>query len=382
MNIKYKINNEKYKVIFCPDNQGIKIRKKIKSYMQITKDLKKIKHDGKVLLVMDKNIDKRITNYMVHDLRITYKKLYVLYVKGSKINKNLKTFYTILNTLFKNKFTKNSVLISCGGGVVGDVSGLVSSLYLRGLIYLHVPTTMTALIDSCIGGKTGINYKNIINSIGNYYHPKKVYISKNILKLLPEREYIAGIPELIKCGLINDQRILDLLQDNEKQVHNRNFNFLVNIIKLSLKTKIKFFINDIIEKNERLKLNFGHTFAHAIESSLEKLTSNKRDVLRHGEAVGLGLLCEIFYINNDNHLYYLVKNLLKKYSLPINLLKINVSKNELKKQIYKFIFLDKKKISKYPRYIELKKTGKTQISEMKDFQKIKKTINLVLFNEA
>lgn len=381
MHINYKINNEKHKIVFCPDNQGIKIIKKKKSYMQLSRDLKKIQHDGKVLLVIDKNIDKRITNYMIHDLKISNKNLYVLYIVGSKVNKNLKTFYKIINILFKNKFTKNSVLISCGGGVIGDISGLASSLYFRGLIYFHVPTTMTALIDSCIGGKTGINYKNIINSIGNYYHPKKVYISKNILNLLPEREYIAGIPEIIKCGLINNSRILNLLDKNKEQVYSRNFNFLVKIINFALKTKIKFFKNDIFEKNERLKLNFGHTYAHAIESSLEKLSSNKKeDILRHGEAVGLGLLCEIFYINSNNHLYYMVKNLLKKYALPTNLLGVNLNKNDLKKQIYRFIFLDKKKISKYPRYIELKKIGKTKISEMKNFKKIKKTINYVLFN--
>ena len=80
----------------------------------------------------------------------------------------------------KKKFSKKSVIISCGGGVVGDVAGLASSLYLRGLTHFHIPTTMTAIIDSCIGGKTGINYNNIINSIGTYYHAKKVYISKNI----------------------------------------------------------------------------------------------------------------------------------------------------------------------------------------------------------
>ena len=379
MNFNYKINGQKHEVVFCPDNQGVKIRKKVKAYMNLTKDLKKIKHDGKILLVIDKNIDKKIINYMIHDLKITNKKLNILYIKGSKINKNLKTFYTILNTLFENKFTKNSVLISCGGGVVGDVSSLVSSLYLRGLIYLHVPTTMTALIDSCIGGKTGVNYRNIINSIGNYYHPNKVYISKNVLKYLPEREYKAGIPELIKCGLINNKKILDLLENN-KNINERNFIFLKNIIKLALKTKIKFFINDIYEKNERLKLNFGHTFAHAIESSLEKLSKNKGDILRHGEAVGLGLLCEIYYINNKNKLFYLVKRLLNKYFLPTNLSKIKINKRDLKNHIYQFIFLDKKKISKYPRYIKLKKIGRTEVSELKNLNKIKNTINEVLFN--
>ena len=84
----------------------------------------------------------------------------------------------ILDKLISNGFTKRSVVLSCGGGVIGDVTALASSLYLRGTIYYHIPTTMTAMVDSCIGGKTGINYKDIINSVGNYYHPKNVFISK------------------------------------------------------------------------------------------------------------------------------------------------------------------------------------------------------------
>ena len=161
------------------------------------------------------------------------------------------------------------MIISCGGGVVGDVAGLASSLYLRGLTHFHIPTTMTAIIDSCIGGKTGINYNNIINSIGTYYHAKKVYISKNILYHLPEREYIAGIPEILKCGLINNIKIIKLLE-NKELVISRKFNYLSEIIKLSLATKIKFFKNDVFERGERLNLNFGHTFAHAIEMAFDK----------------------------------------------------------------------------------------------------------------
>ena len=120
----------------------------------------------------------------------------------------MKLLFKIINKLFDKKFTKKSVIISCGGGVIGDVCALASSLYLRGLIHFHIPTTMTAIIDSCIGGKTGINYKGIINSLGTYYHSKRVYISKNILNLIPTREFVAGIPEIIKCGLIHKKSIL------------------------------------------------------------------------------------------------------------------------------------------------------------------------------
>ena len=379
MKFNYKIENETYKVTFCPDNQDLKIIKNKNSYMQVSKDLKKFKHDNKILLVIDKNINNKIIKYIEHDLKKSYPDLKVLHIQGSKKNKNLKTFFKIIDKLFQEKFSKNSVLISCGGGVVGDVSGLAASLYLRGLNYYHIPSTMTAIIDSCIGGKNGINFKNIINSIGTYYHPNNVYISKTIIHHLPKREYISGIPEIIKCGLIDKSNLLNLIKIKERIIQ-RDFSFVSKIIKKTLVSKIKFFKNDVKEKNSRLMLNFGHTFAHAIESSLDNNLSNQKEILRHGEAVGLGLLCEIYYTHGKNKIFYEIKNLLNLYLLPTSLKFIKINKNLLKKEIFKYIFLDKKKIGKFPRYISLKSVGNPKISELSNNTKIKKTIDNVLFS--
>ena len=208
MKIDYKINNYKHKIIFCPDNQGLKIKKQKNSYMMLSKDLKKKYSDQKMIIVFDKKINKKIVRYMVHDLKISFPKITVLMTNGSKANKNSKFFFKLVDILLKNNFSKRSVLISCGGGVIGDVCGLVSALYLRGLVHFHIPTTMTAIIDSCVGGKTAINYRGVINSIGTYYHPENIYISKNILELIPEREYISGILEILKCALIDNNSTL------------------------------------------------------------------------------------------------------------------------------------------------------------------------------
>lgn len=379
MRLNYKVENESFKVTFCPDNQGLTINNKKNSYMQISKDLKKIGHDKKILLVIDKNIHTKIIRYIIHDLRRSFPDLNILYVEGSKKNKNFKTFLKIIDKLFKKKFSKNSVLISCGGGVVGDVSGMAASLYLRGLNYFHIPTTMTAIIDSCIGGKNGINFKNIINSLGTYYHPKNVYISKTIIHYLPNREYISGIPEIIKCSLIDKSNLINYLKKRNKIIQ-RDFSFLSKIIKETLISKIKFFQNDVKEKNFRLMLNFGHTFAHAIESSLEKNLGKRKEVLRHGEAVGLGLLCEIYYTNGKNKIFRQIRDILKLYSLPINLKSLKINQSLLKEEIFRFIFFDKKKIGKFPRYISLKTTGNPKISELKSNKKIKETIENVLFS--
>ena len=171
-----------------------------------------------------------------------------------RVNK-IQSFFKLVDISLKKTFQKDR-FNSCGGGVIWDVCGLVSALYLRGLVHFHIPTTMTAIIDSCVGGKTAINYRGVINSIGTYYHPENIYISKNILELIPEREYISGIPEILKCSLIDNNSTLKMLKNVEK-IRNKDLKFVFKIIKTTLRTKIKFFKNDIYEKGQRLKLNFG-----------------------------------------------------------------------------------------------------------------------------
>ena len=149
--------------------------------------------------------------------------------------------------------------------------------------------------------------------------------------------------------------------------------------KFALQTKIKFFVKDIYEKNQRLNLNFGHTFAHAIEMTLEK--HFKRDYIRHGEAVGIGILCELYYgFAKKNKIFNTAKNLLEIYALPTNLNTNEIKKNKqlIQSNIYKNIFLDKKKISQFPRYIKLSKLGKAKVMEIKNFDHLNETIYKII----
>ena len=331
-----------------------------------------------MLLIIDKKLNSKFTKFLFKDLKKCGLKVTLLKVDGSKVNKNRKFLFKIIDKLIEMKFSKKSVLLSCGGGVVGDVSALASSLYLRGLIYFHIPTTMTAIVDSCLGGKTGINYKNIINSVGNYYHSQNVFISKNIIELIPKREFLAGIPEIIKSGFLNNNKILKLLLNNKKKCISRNYDFLSKLIKLTLITKIKFFQNDVFEETKRLNLNFGHTFAHAIEMSLK---DKNTDLIRHGEAVGIGMLCEIFYSEGESNKFKFLKKILELYNLPTNLFYFKKLKRSkiLEKDIYSNIFLDKKKIGKFPRIIRLLNIGNSKVVEMKNNKKIRETISKVIF---
>ena len=371
--ISYEIDKQEHKVYYSKNVED-----------NLVNDIQSLHSDRKVLFIYDRNISKKFILNIKTKLKLTGNLIFFKKVYGQKKNKNLKTLLSLFDELVKNKFTKNSVIISCGGGVVGDLSGLLSSLYLRGTIYFHIPSTMTAIVDSCIGGKTGINHKGIINSFGNYYHPKRVYISQKIIEELPEREYFSGFAEIIKCGLIGNRNIIRILQKDKFLFKRKKINTISKVILETLKTKIKFFKDDVREQNQRLILNFGHTFAHAIEMATDKHFKN--DYLRHGEAVGLGMLCEIMMSqntnrkNNSNNVYYMTKQLLKKYNLPTKLKIPNKLNRKIHSGIYEGVFLDKKIKNKYPRFISLKKICSPKIEEIKDFGALNDSIYKITQN--
>lgn len=368
MIIKYKIQDQ---------INSILIKKNIGTV--VPKYLDKINSDKKILFIFDQNVSKGLLDSIFFSLKLNGFKIYKMKLDGFKHNKNEKYLFKLIDFLIEKKFSKNSILLSCGGGVIGDLSALASSLYLRGLNYCHIPTTLTAIVDSCIGGKTGINYKDIINSVGNYYHPKIVFIFDEIIKKMPNREFLSGIPEILKCGVIKKNKILKILLNSKSKIINRDFKVISNLCKETLKTKIHFFINDVREKKSRLNLNFGHTFAHSIEMSCNFNKNN--DFLRHGEAVGLGMLCEVYYSNKKvNKMYLLIKKLLDEYSLftTLNALPKAIDKMKLHKKIVQNVFLDKKKINMYPRYISLKKFYKPMIKEIDNMNLLNETIYKII----
>ena len=369
MNISYKVNNEKHNIFYLKNNLD-----------QITTDIDKIKSDKKILFLYDKNISSKIVENVFSQLKISGCNVFKIEFLGSKKNKSLKAILKIIDFMILKGFTRKSIILSMGGGVLGDLSALAASLYMRGVIYLHIPTTITSMVDSCIGGKTAINYQNIINSIGTYYHANNVYILDSFIRDLPNREYFSGIPEILKCGLIYDRKILDILRLKHKNIKNRKTQDIKDLCFRSLNTKIHFFKDDIFEKNQRLMLNFGHTFAHSIEMALEKNNKSKEEVLRHGEAVGIGMICEIKYASkvNHNNILKTALEILNLYKLPIDLKFLNLDKQKLQNDIFKYLFLDKKRISKFPRYINLTRLGNPKIDELDDYNKINQIINELL----
>ena len=249
----------------------------------------------------------------------------IIEIKSGEEYKNISTCNFIWEQLTINNFDRNSLLINLGGGVIGDMGGFCATTYKRGLEFIHIPTTLLAMVDASVGGKLGIDFKGFKNQIGLFNNPKAVLISSEFLETLAESELKSGFAEVVKHALISDNSLWLKLK-------NTPFTDLdwEDIIDSSVQIKNKIVLADPFEKGERKKLNFGHTFGHAIESYYLE----KRTPISHGEAVFMGMILEtkISYLSETD------KNEIKNYVLSNFALPYTPKKSSL----HKFLKNDKK----------------------------------------
>jgi 3-dehydroquinate synthase len=204
----------------------------------------------------------------------------VITIPDGEEYKTLESIETILNALFEAKFDRKSLLIAFGGGVIGDMTGFAASLYQRGIDFIQIPTTLLSQVDASVGGKTGVNTPYGKNLIGAFYQPKAVYIDTTFLKTLPQREFAAGVAEIVKMGVMFDHSYFEMLQsvnfEDEAQ--------LKEVIKRSVELKAWVVNQDEKEAGIRAVLNYGHTFGHVVENETHYTT------YLHGEAVAIGMV--------------------------------------------------------------------------------------------
>ena len=209
--------------------------------------------------------------------------------------------------LVKKNFDRKTILIAVGGGVVGDITGFLGSIYQRGIAYIQYPTTLLAQVDSSVGGKTGINHQLGKNMLGSFYQPSGVFISISSLKKLPKREFFSGLSEVIKYALIMDELFLKYLLNNKSLIFNYENLTLETIIFKCCKYKSRVVNLDEKETGVRAILNFGHTLGHAIENCL-----GYQKIL-HGEAVAIGMLLpqifHAFILSFSNEFEFIKKSL-------------------------------------------------------------------------
>lgn len=290
-------------------------------FLSLPEFIKKHSLPKRAFILLDKNVE-RIYGSSIRKVIDTFTiKKYFLAIAASERIKSFKTVDHIFTKLYEEKFNRDTLFIAIGGGTIGDVAGFVASTYMRGIPLIHIPTTLLSAVDSSVGGKAGINFKEAKNLIGTFYQPSMVLVDTNFLKSLPAEELISGFGEVIKYSYLTDGKLYSTLLSDSDLLMKKNLGFLNKIIYESIKIK-----SAVVSKDEydisglRKMLNLGHTFAHSFESS-------SKYVVNHGRAVIAGIVSALFLsfelkLMNEKQLNYMLELPLKfKSSFRLN--KIN-----------------------------------------------------------
>lgn len=313
-------------------------------------EIKKVFNGNKIFILTDNNVNKYYGDVIYSKLEeVGYEvKKHVL-----PVGEESKSFFTlpeVYNSLLEFNLTRSDLIITLGGGVIGDLGGFVASTYLRGVSFVQIPTSLLAQVDSSVGGKVAVDLEKGKNLVGSFYHPKSVLIDPLVLKTLDKRFLIDGMAEVIKYGCIKDKELFKYLENIND--YNELINNIGIIIHRCCGIKREVVEKDERDNGERMLLNFGHTIGHAIEQyyNYSKYT--------HGEAVAIGMY-NISLISEKYGLTQVgtsvkIRSILEKYDLPYNM-DIDIE------NILDTMNLDKKKLGKKLNLIILKEIGKSEI---------------------
>jgi len=266
-----------------------------------------------------------------------------------EISKNISTVVSIIETMEKALFGRDSLIVALGGGTVGDIAGFAAAIFKRGVKVVHIPTTTVAQADSSVGGKTGVDSTVSKNAFGAFWHPAAVYIDVETLQTLDDREYRAGLVESVKHALIADSGYFDHLDKNTPAILNRDLKVLQEVAYRNCEIKAAVVAEDPTEMNKRRILNFGHTIGHAAESV-------SGFELLHGEAVAIGivgaeLIARKLDLADDNRLNR-IKKVLKKLGMPLE-----IPSDLAKKNLIETMKCDKKAVGQRPKFVLLEYIG-------------------------
>jgi 3-dehydroquinate synthase len=240
---------------------------------------------GLVVLVTDDRVNDIYGADLASRLRETGRDTHILEVPQGEPTKTLRWAESLYDRLISLRADRTTLMLALGGGVVGDLTGFVAATYMRGLPYVQVPTTLLAQVDSSVGGKTAVNHPKGKNIIGAFYQPRAVFIDIRALSSLPEREFLSGLAEVVKYGVISDKGFFHYIRDNLSAIKKLDKEALTSIVERSCAIKAEVVAKDERESGLRAILNFGHTIGHAVES----LTGYQG--LKHGECVSIGMAC-------------------------------------------------------------------------------------------
>ena len=311
----------------------VEVKTPNKNYEILIDELPEIKLDTKVAIITNPTVSGLHINKLTSKLKT--KELHIITLPDGEEYKNFESINFGLERLFDAKFDRNSVLIAFGGGVIGDMTGFMASIFLRGIKFIQIPTTLLSMVDSSVGGKTGINNKYGKNLIGAFYQPEAVYIDPSFLETLDKREFAAGMAEVIKMAVMFDKVFFENIKDNKCTIP--------QIIRTSVELKADVVNQDEKEKGIRSVLNYGHTFGHVIENM-----TNYKTYL-HGEAVAIGMVManrlavKLGYLSETEEKE--IREVLKANNLPTTF------KIKDEEEFYEHFFADKKTLNNSIKFI-------------------------------
>jgi len=304
--------------------------------------IKQIVGSAKTIFITDENV------FAAHEKQLNNRDVIVL--KAGEKYKNQPTVDSIIEQLIEMEADRNTVLIGVGGGVVTDLTGYVASVYMRGIAFGFVPTSLLAMVDASIGGKNGIDVGMYKNMVGIIRQPSFLLFDASLLKTLPENEWRNGFAEIIKHASIKDATMFKQLEQNDIGLYQKRRKDLSVLIQRNALLKTKVVQQDEFEKGDRKLLNFGHTLGHALENQYD---------LSHGQAISIGMAYASSLSQKMNGFTNVdrVVSLLDQYGLP-------TFTQFDKDKVIKVLKMDKKKTKNRINFILLEKIGKATIREI------------------
>lgn len=273
-------------------------------------------------------------------------------IPAGEEHKQQATVDDVIKKLIGLKADRSNFIVGVGGGVVTDVAGYAASVYMRGIKFGFIPTSILAMVDAAIGGKNGVDVGVYKNLVGTTKHPEFLLYDYSFLKTLPDEEWVNGFAEIIKHACIKDEALFELLENNSLENFQRSHESLARLIKGNVEIKCHVVEADEFEKNERRILNFGHTVGHAVENMYR---------LPHGSAIAIGMVAAANISSSINsfssHEQERITDLLKKYKLPVEL-------NFDKEKVWEVLVMDKKRSGNIMNFILLNKIGEAVVKSI------------------
>ncbi|NLL01005.1 MAG: 3-dehydroquinate synthase [Clostridiales bacterium] len=321
------------------------------------------------MIISDSNVGSLYLKECIDLIRPMASHVTSLTFEAGESSKNLDTVKLVYGRLIENKFDRKDIIIALGGGVTGDLAGFIAATYLRGIDFIQIPTTLLAMADSSIGGKTGVDFMAYKNMVGAFHQPKLVYMNLSTLNTLPSREFNAGMSEIIKHGLIKDANYYSWLCNKKDSIRSLDYEALKQMVVKSCIIKKNVVEADPKEQGERALLNFGHTIGHAIEKLMDFN-------LLHGECISIGMVAAAYIShkrgNIDKDQLEDIINTVKAYSLPARVSGL------YDEDIYNVTRLDKKMQSDKINFILLNQIGNAIIDTTVSKEELLEAIRFIL----